>query len=95
MLGKTTMVYQDPFTKEKPEGLATISRVLVLRKDDLGPGLNSSDCMVRFLDDIDAAAYRRTLAAAGAGPLQRETSASSRAAWAGCSDARFRDSSPS
>jgi hypothetical protein len=49
--GDKVMVYQDPVTCEKPEGEATVTRVLgeTLWLD--GKGRKTFDCMVRFKGD--------------------------------------------
>jgi len=49
----TVMIYEDPITQQKPEGIAT----LIKKIDDLGDGLERWN--VRFVGEIDV--YERTV----------------------------------
>lgn len=46
--GDKVMVYEDPVTCEKPEGEATVTRVLAEQLYMDAKGRRSYDCMVRF-----------------------------------------------
>jgi hypothetical protein len=60
LMGVNLMVYEDPFTRQKEEGRATVTKVVRRGTDDGVKQVEWADCWVRF--DGEKEEYYRTVA---------------------------------
>ena len=52
-IGDRVMVYEDPYTRDKPEGIATVTGVMM--------DATYANCLVLFDDEPDMGSLRRTV----------------------------------